>query len=166
MLSWFDLISNVTFFMPSLYDVSWKIYNSGVFKYKPKWILFRVVYLNINKCICMCAWFLTYDQDAWLSTIGGVFSPKWDSKKPHSNIRNIETLFSISIFKRRNVFFSSSSILQRALAYWHILNLQIFYLSWGDKHDRHERSIVYDFKAREYSGIMSLHITRTKRGLA
>ena len=105
MLSWFDLISNVTFFMPSVYDVSWKIYNSGVFKYKPKLILFRVVYLNINKCICMCAWFLTYDQDAWLSTIGGVFSPKWDSKKPHSNIRNIETLFFISIFKRRNVFF-------------------------------------------------------------
>ena len=26
MLSWFDLISNVTFFMPSLYDVSWRIY--------------------------------------------------------------------------------------------------------------------------------------------
>ena len=128
--------------------------------------IIRVVYSNINKCICMCAWFLTYDQDAWLSTIGGVFSPKWDSKKPHSNIRNIETLFFISIFKGRNVFFSSSSILQRALAYWHILNLQIFYLSWGDKHDRHERSIVYDFKAREYSGIMSLHITRTRRGLA
>ena len=79
--------------------------HSGVFKYTKKWILFRVVYLNINKCICMCAWFLTYDQDAWLSTIGGVFSPKWDSKKPHSNIRNIETLFFISIFKRRNVFF-------------------------------------------------------------
>ena len=79
--------------------------HSGVFKYKQKWILFRVVYSNINKCICMCAWFLTYDQDAWLSTIGGVFSPKWDSKKPHSNIRNIETLFFISIFKRRNVFF-------------------------------------------------------------